>query len=268
MMNKKLLATALLASGMALSSGAMASSTFDLDLTGYGFDKIEGIDFMDLTGGALVDIATGPGGTLVVGTTFSEQAEYRVTDLKYLTGGLPVSLPVTSGLNTDYELFIQATGITGSITSFGPAGFEYAFDAGSSTIEFFLDVDVSSGHKAVFDAGTAIKLADLAILPGGGGSFGAPALVGTDGELNLALAFTWAPAGVWFDSASGTDASTKIGAGQFLAMTNQDADIVAASAGQLAVSNNGIAVVDIPEPAPVALLGLGLLGFAFRRRQA
>lgn len=257
MFSKKLVAAALAVSGLVASSNALAISQFDLDLTAYGFDRIENIDLLDITGTAFINTPSG----IAIGHGFGVNAEYKVTAPKNIAT-LPASIP--SLLGSSYDLYIQATGLTGSFTSVsGPLGFEFAFDAGVGSVEFFIDTIVDSD----FDAGSAIKIADLKVEAGSSGESKGPAKVGTKGDLDLTLAFTWAPAGVWFDAISGTDASSKIAANQFLALTNQDFTTVFANSTQIVTSVNGIAVVDIPEPAPVALLGLGLLGFAFSRRR-
>lgn len=265
-----------LLSTLLLATSAQAAN-FSLDLTSYGLEKISNISFFDLTGGSLISQQT-TNGNVTAGNSFTQDGLYRITDFKGFSNTGPSV--IQSNLNTTYEIFVRQTGLAGQVTQVNSKGYDYAFTPFSGLVEILLDTNltiqknpqgkITQNHKGKLDAG-AITLATLEILAPSQGNFKDAVKTGTNGDVNLALDFSWTAAGVW-ENLNGQD----LGLNNSLKLvTNQDGNIVSTKKTgnklDISTSQNGIGnlqFVAVDEPASAALLLLGAAGLLSRRRRA
>lgn len=248
-----------------LLSQAASAANFSLDLSSYGLGKVNNINFVDITGGSLINQQTTLG-VVKVGNSFTQDALYQVTNFKD-----NATQVISSNLNTTYEIFMRQIGLAGEVTALTAKGYEYAFTPYAGLIEIFLDTNLTKGHKGILDLGASFKLAELEVIAPSAGSVKGAVKVGTNGDVNLAMDFTWTAPDIWL-STKGDDLASN---DSLLAFTNQDGSIVktkkVGNTLQLSTSQNGIAgvnyILDVNEPASMSFLMLGALGLVLRRRR-
>ncbi len=180
--------------------------------------------------------------------------------------GQTVALTLTlGGTNTSidpaYEIFLNYS--FSGLAEFNGTFIDVQFDASHMT-GLYIDTDVNS----TFDIASSTQIVDFSILPGG---FCAVFVSAGSGVCDIQLGANFTPS--YFTNTSGEDLSTVSSASAELVVTVED--IVGfqedyANVGDtqnFTITHDGNMTFDVPEPASVAILGLGLLGFAGARRR-
>ncbi|XPF93401.1 flocculation-associated PEP-CTERM protein PepA [Colwellia sp. RE-S-Sl-9] len=169
------------------------------------------------------------------------------------------------GVDAAYEVFYNYA-FSGTVTNNGTGTLDITFNAGASG----LYVDTTNVGNGMFDGGT--EIASFGLNTGGCSINITPGALQNKGFCGIDLSLNFA-AGYFFN-ANGDDLSTTSGAkSATLIVTVQDilglSPTYPAIGGtqNFQISHDGNMTLSVPEPASVAILGLGLLGFAGARRR-
>ncbi|WP_077338739.1 flocculation-associated PEP-CTERM protein PepA [Pseudocolwellia agarivorans] len=169
------------------------------------------------------------------------------------------------GVDAAYEVFYNYA-FSGTATATAAGNLEVNFNAGASG----LYVDTTNVGNGMFDGG--VQIASFGLNQGACTIDIKPGPLQNKGFCGLDLSLNFA-AGYFFNT-NGDDLSTTPGAKTAtLIVTVQDilglSQTYPAAGGtqNFQISHDGNMTLSVPEPASVAILGLGLLGFAGARRR-
>lgn len=249
---KKMVAIFAVMMMLAIGSQAQAYTVLDgwsmnLSTVNPAYSDATNIDKLLVQGKATLTLAGAP----ATGVKFTEDAFLQIN--QYVQEGSLFASNFSIGSNF---LYIEALGLAGEITTFGPGGYQYIFYPGVGTIKVYL----GTGNTA-----TDTVLASLSVIPGSGGNgIVVDGGVGPSGTTGLDALFLSALPGLWT-----TGAGFDFGL-YGIALLDSINTVKALGQNQLEfiISSQGEVNTVVPEPSTFVLIGAGLvgLGLAARRR--
>ncbi|OAH98350.1 flocculation-associated PEP-CTERM protein PepA [Methylomonas methanica] len=256
--------------GSMFSTNASAAQllNWQLDTSGIGGSNQTGINNLSFNGASYIDTNANAGDPIGTAFTFTDKGVFNVG--QYNNGSF-FSWVGTNELTANF-----------SATGTGTLGGAFSFNAGGTLDLYFAsgaDKDYGANSNTYGTTNGAL-IASFTQLAGGGGLVNPDGTPTANGQITLLYQSTFLDQNVWKNSL-GTSLPILLTLGFVTSnaanLPNPDANLQAAlggNAGSLPpdyfyVTNGGqFKLETVPEPATLALIGVGLLGASFRRRVA
>ncbi|WP_076417757.1 flocculation-associated PEP-CTERM protein PepA [Colwellia sp. UCD-KL20] len=257
-MKKLLLASLITSASFAASADVVTFDDSSFNLTAGSKVVFDFIDF-DTDKANVTQTDSDNNGNITVNEAFSEEGVTDIVNFKMGTTQL--------GVDAAYEVFYKYafSGIATTTDVNGKRTLDVTFNAGTSG----LYVDTANVGNGVLDGGT--QIASLGLNEGGcsiditPGPLQNKGFCGLDLNLNFSAGYFFDQNGVDLSTTANAKSATLIVTVQDILGLNFDYPVVGGTQN-FQIQHDGNMTFNVPEPASVAILGLGLLGFAGARR--